>query len=77
MTATGMKRDAVEHDALVEELNLMGAALRNNDVDAARHHQFVATIMLRELALENKVSEPIASTNDEIMLSAQSCIALA
>lgn len=75
--ATSMKHDAVEYDALVEELNLMGTALRNDDVDSARHHQFVATIMLNELVRENKVSEPIASTNDKIILSAQSCIALA
>ena len=69
MTATGMKRDAVEHDALVEELNLMGAALRNNDVGAARHHQFVALLMLNSL-----VKEQAEASGDKENVAVQNAI---
>ena len=69
--------DVVKYADVKRELDLMNDALQNGNLDAARHHEFVALIMTSELAREQKIIKPIKSENNEIVLSAQACIALA
>ena len=41
--------DISQHEAFVQELNLMRNALENDDIESAKHHQFAALLMLRSL----------------------------
>jgi hypothetical protein len=62
-----------EYSDVKRELDLMSVALQRNDLDAARHHEFVALIMANELAREHNI-ESVKSDNDRIILSAQACL---
>ncbi|HEY7507518.1 MAG TPA: hypothetical protein VH677_00190 [Nitrososphaera sp.] len=58
-----------ERDTITEELDLMYAALRNNDLEAARHHQFVALLMLNSL-----VKEQAEASGDKENVAVQNAI---
>lgn len=63
-----------EYVDIKQELDLMSAALQEDDFDAARHHQFVALVMANQLAREHKISDEIKSKNERIILSAEACV---